>query len=81
LLDEPTAHLDDAHARSLLDTLASLAAEDRALLVATHDPRVVSAPGVARVIDLANGRLVPQTLEESSAGSAATSTPDSEHQP
>jgi putative ABC transport system ATP-binding protein len=58
LLDEPTAHLDDARARVLLDALADLARETRALVVATHDPRVVSAAGVARVLDLADGRLV-----------------------
>lgn len=63
LLDEPTAHLDDERARSIIDLLASLAAEDRAVLVATHDPRVVSAPRVSRVLDLANGRLVAPNSE------------------
>jgi putative ABC transport system ATP-binding protein len=57
LLDEPTAHLDDARVHALFETLAGLAAERRALLVATHDPRVVSAPGVSRVLDLEDGRL------------------------
>jgi putative ABC transport system ATP-binding protein len=57
LLDEPTAHLDDPRAHALLETLSGLAAEKRALLVATHDPRVVGAPGVARVLDLKDGRL------------------------
>jgi putative ABC transport system ATP-binding protein len=61
LLDEPTAHLDDAHARTIAGELASLAgdpAEPRAVLVATHDPRVAAHPAVARVLELAEGRLV-----------------------
>jgi len=57
LLDEPTAHLDDARAQSLLETLGELAAEGRALLVATHDSRLVSHPGVSRVLDLSDGSL------------------------
>lgn len=61
LLDEPTAHLDDAHARAVAGELASLAADSgnpRAILVATHDPRVTGHPAVTRVLALAEGRLV-----------------------
>src|SRR5277367_4996474 len=58
LLDEPTAHLDDERARSIVEMLAGLAAENRAVLVATHDPRVVGAGGVSRVLELASGRLI-----------------------
>jgi putative ABC transport system ATP-binding protein len=60
LLDEPTAHLDDARARTLLEILGSLAVEGRAVLVATHDPRVALAGVVSRILDLAAGRLVAQ---------------------
>jgi putative ABC transport system ATP-binding protein len=81
LLDEPTAHLDDAQARSLVQTLASLAAEDRALLVATHDPRVVAADGVRRVLDLAGGRLVPQAPIEPRARTATQKAPGDERKP
>ena len=59
LLDEPTAHLDDARASEIAADLAALAQEGRALLVATHDPRIASHAGVTRVLDLAGGRLVP----------------------
>jgi putative ABC transport system ATP-binding protein len=62
LLDEPTAHLDDAHARAVAGELASLAGDaknPRAILVASHDARVTSHPAVTRVLDLAEGRLVP----------------------
>jgi putative ABC transport system ATP-binding protein len=61
LLDEPTAHLDDARASTIATELAQLAAEGRALLVATHDPRIASHSSVTRVLDLAGGRLVAQS--------------------
>jgi putative ABC transport system ATP-binding protein len=63
ILDEPTAHIDDARASSIADELASLAREGRALLVATHDPRIAAHPGITRVLDLAGGRMVPQARE------------------
>jgi putative ABC transport system ATP-binding protein len=61
LLDEPTAHLDDAHARAIAGELASLASDPRnprAILVATHDARVTGHVAVTRILDLAEGRLV-----------------------
>jgi putative ABC transport system ATP-binding protein len=64
LLDEPTAHLDDRHTRALVHQLAALAAEDRGLLVATHDPRVVAFECVSRVLDLADGKLASQISED-----------------
>jgi putative ABC transport system ATP-binding protein len=61
LLDEPTAHLDDVHARGVASELAALAGDrdrPRAVLVATHDARVASHAAVTRVLDLAEGKLV-----------------------
>jgi putative ABC transport system ATP-binding protein len=60
VLDEPTAHLDDPRTTTLLGDLAALAGEGRALLVATHDARVSTASAVSRVLELAEGSLVPQ---------------------
>ncbi len=60
VLDEPTAHLDDARAHAVAEELGKLAADGRAVLVATHDARITQSAGVARVLDLAGGRLVPQ---------------------
>lgn len=60
VLDEPTAHLDDERARSIVEDLAGLARDGRALLIATHDPRLVSGAGVTRVLDLAAGKLLHQ---------------------
>jgi putative ABC transport system ATP-binding protein len=62
LLDEPTAHLDDAHARAIAAELAGLAADrdhPRAVLVATHDARIAAHADVTRVLDLADGKLLP----------------------
>lgn len=58
VLDEPTAHLDDSRASSIADELAELAGAGRAVLVATHDPRVTRSEKVARILDLAGGRLL-----------------------
>ena len=57
ILDEPTAHIDDARAEQLVAELASLARGGKALLVATHDPRIVVAG--ARLLRLEHGRLLP----------------------
>jgi putative ABC transport system ATP-binding protein len=59
VLDEPTAHLDDDRATAIAEDLAGLARDGRAVLVATHDPRVVKSSAVRRVLDLAAGRLLP----------------------
>jgi putative ABC transport system ATP-binding protein len=58
VLDEPTAHLDDARADSVAAELGKLAAEGRAVLVATHDARITNSASVTRVLDLAAGKLV-----------------------
>ena len=50
LLDEPTASLDSANVRRLLEILLQLRDEGRTLLATTHDPRLVDDPRV-------NGRL------------------------
>jgi len=61
LLDEPTAHLDDARAAEIAEILAGLAADGRALVVATHDARIAKHAAVARVLDLAGGKIGPQS--------------------
>jgi len=65
VLDEPTAHLDDANAVAIAEELAALAREGRALLVATHDARIAKSAGVSRVLDLAGGKVVSQGPEPS----------------
>jgi ABC-type polar amino acid transport system ATPase subunit len=61
LMDEPTASLDPARRGSLGETLRSLAAEGRGLLLTTHD--VDFARDFAdRVVVLAAGKVVEQGL-------------------
>jgi putative ABC transport system ATP-binding protein len=57
LADEPTANLDSATAAAVLDLVGELI-DERALavVVATHDPRVVSR--ARRVVTLCDGRVV-----------------------
>ncbi len=58
LLDEPTAHLDPDHAAALLARVAAEKARGRAILLSTHDPRVVAHAAVDRVVRLEAGRIV-----------------------
>lgn len=57
LLDEPTRGLDYAAKRQLIAVLRSLASEDRAVVMVSHDVEVV-ASAADRVVVLADGELV-----------------------
>ena len=54
VLDEPTSHQDEAHADLVAHQLLELARAGSAVLVATHDPRLVSEAD--RVVHLHAGR-------------------------
>jgi putative ABC transport system ATP-binding protein len=57
LADEPTAALDSDNGRTIMGILADAAHErDRAVLVVTHDPRIL--PFADRIIEIEDGRLV-----------------------
>lgn len=58
LLDEPTAHLDPENAVALLERIEREKAEGRAIVVSTHDPRVIDHRAVDRVVRLEAGRIV-----------------------
>lgn len=58
LFDEPTAHLDATQAEHLLRDLDALAKEGRAVVVATHDPRVLERANATRIVSLEDGRRV-----------------------
>ncbi|MDO8186953.1 ATP-binding cassette domain-containing protein [Conexibacter sp. JD483] len=66
VLDEPTAHLDPATARAVLQDLDA-AAGDRGLLLITHDPALV--PRADRVLELRGGRLTELTTTAASVTS------------
>lgn len=54
--DEPTAHQDEARADIVLSVLARVARDGGAVVVATHDERLLDQ--VDRVLQLVDGRLV-----------------------
>ena len=54
VLDEPTSHQDETHADMVTDQLLALAKAGSAVLVATHDPRLVEAAD--QVVHLIAGR-------------------------
>jgi putative ABC transport system ATP-binding protein len=57
LADEPTAALDSDNGRIIMRILADAAHErDRAVLVVTHDPRIL--PFADRIVEIEDGRLV-----------------------
>lgn len=59
LADEPTAALDGDNGRTIMRILADAAHQrDRAVLVVTHDPRVV--PFADRIIQIEDGLLVDE---------------------
>ena len=59
LADEPTAALDGSNGRTIMNILASIAHErGSAVLVVTHDPRVL--PFADRIVNIEDGRLVDE---------------------
>lgn len=54
VLDEPTSHQDEAHADLVVAHVLAAASSGSAVLVATHDPRIVEA--AHRVVHLDAGR-------------------------
>jgi ABC-type lipoprotein export system ATPase subunit len=56
VLDEPTGHQDDEHVEAVLAAVQAAAASGTAVLVASHDQRVVEATD--RVVRLDSGRVV-----------------------
>jgi putative ABC transport system ATP-binding protein len=60
LADEPTAALDGENGQMIMQILTAIAHErGRAVLVVTHDPRVV--PFADRIIQIEDGQLVQET--------------------
>lgn len=57
VLDEPTGHQDDDHVGLVLEALAAASSGGSAVLVATHDERVIATAD--RVLRLADGVLLP----------------------
>jgi putative ABC transport system ATP-binding protein len=63
LADEPTAALDFASGKTVMEILAGLAKQrDRAVVIVTHDPRVLSYAD--RVVHIADGRIASEEIPE-----------------
>jgi putative ABC transport system ATP-binding protein len=63
LADEPTAALDGENGRTIMRSLADIAHErDRAVLVVTHDPRVI--PFADRIVHIEDGLLADEAPGE-----------------
>lgn len=58
LLDEPTAHQDDARCERVLAAIDEARSQGAAVLIAAHDPRVQAWPGITAVLRIAKGRLI-----------------------
>ncbi len=69
LADEPTASLDTAAARDLVQFLVVLAGEGTAVLMTTHDARL--ATFADRVVLLRDGSLVEPSIESAVGSSSA----------
>lgn len=63
LLDEPTANLDEQTAATVIAALRELIREGRTLLIATHEPALISLAD--RMLRLEAGRVVSEELSES----------------
>jgi putative ABC transport system ATP-binding protein len=57
LLDEPTAHLDAPRAEALLVDLAAIVADGAAVVIAAHDPRLLTDVRVTTIHTLEEGQL------------------------
>lgn len=78
LLDEPTAHLDGPRSAELLDRLVALAAAGSALVIATHDPRLLDDPRCTRIVRLGaapSASSAGSLADAASPSSASTADP------
>jgi len=63
IADEPTAHLDSALSRELLELLAGLNRSGKTLIIASHDPLACEHVMVTRRITMRDGRIVAEARE------------------
>lgn len=57
IADEPTAHLDSELSREVIGLLAGLTAQEKTVIIASHDPLVIETQPGSRVIELYDGRM------------------------
>jgi putative ABC transport system ATP-binding protein len=57
IADEPTAHLDTKLSREFMDIVERLKAEQKTVIIASHDPLVYGSLVVDRVITMRDGKI------------------------
>ena len=57
IADEPTAHLDTKLSQEFMEIVGRFKADQKTVLIASHDPTVYESPVVDRVINLRDGRI------------------------
>jgi putative ABC transport system ATP-binding protein len=57
IADEPTAHLDTKLSREFMDIVGRFKAEQKTVIIASHDPLVYGSPVVDRVITMRDGKI------------------------
>jgi putative ABC transport system ATP-binding protein len=57
IADEPTAHLDTKLSREFMDIVGRLKAQQKTVIIASHDPLVYEAPVIDRVITMRDGKI------------------------
>ncbi len=60
LVDEPTAHLDTALAQQVIDLFEELKQEGKTLVIASHDPLILTSRVADEVIHLRDGCVIRQ---------------------
>ncbi|WP_136796943.1 ABC transporter ATP-binding protein [Desulfosediminicola ganghwensis] len=65
IADEPTAHLDSGLATSFMDSIAQLKKQGKTIVIASHDPRVFERVEIDRVMDVVDGRVLPEVDQQS----------------
>jgi len=57
IADEPTAHLDSKLSKEFMEIIARLRAEQKTVLIASHDPLVYESSFIDRVINVRDGNI------------------------
>jgi putative ABC transport system ATP-binding protein len=57
IADEPTAHLDTKLSVEFMEIVGRLKADQKTVLIASHDPTVFESPVVDRVINVRDGGI------------------------
>jgi putative ABC transport system ATP-binding protein len=61
IADEPTAHLDTALAKEIIDIFSELQSEGKTVLVASHDPLLYESTIIDKMVELRDGSVVEET--------------------